>query len=161
ADGGRGAGAEAHRGLHLAGALGREEAAAAERAREAVGAGGPGGDVAAAEGGGDARDGAADDVEAEEGGGAGAERPVVVEERRAVEAAAGGGLGDRGVGDGVADRAGAAAVDEEVAAERVGQGGDDLGTAAAELGEARGLHGRSEEHTSELQSRENLGCRLL
>src|SRR5690606_41933204 len=28
-------------------------------------------------------------------------------------------------------------------------------------GEVRGLHARSEEHTSELQSRENLVCRLL
>src|SRR5690606_40233437 len=49
-----------------------------------------------------------------------------------------------------------------VLAVRLRRSGTGLAAAACrQHGPGRGAHGRSEEHTSELQSRENLVCRLL
>src|SRR3712207_7107633 len=52
--------------------------------------------------------------------------------------------------------------DPAVAKELLDETARELGEATTELRElARGLHPRSEEHTSELQSRQYLVCRLL
>ena len=100
--------------LHLAGALGADQPQPGRqpRQRQAGRLGRPGGDPAAAEHGGDPRAGPAHHRQREERGRVRPPAPVRVEQRRPVQPGAGGDLGDRGVGGGRGDAAGAAAVDE-------------------------------------------------
>src|SRR5690606_41774916 len=58
-------------------------------------------------------------------------------------------------------RGGMQLVDDIRRAVQVTRHGEVLGDDEPRLGRARDRDGRSEEHTSELQSRENLVCRLL
>ena len=131
-----------HGRLHLAGALGAVERQPGRqvRAGQAARVARPRGDVAAAEHGDHAGARPADDRQREQGGRPAGERAVGVEQARLVQPGARADLGDRFLGRGGRDRAGAAAVDELDRSHRADRG-DDRRPALSQLGRRPALHG--------------------